>query len=159
MKTWLVAACGAAAIAVSPCALAQQTERGWYIGGELGQASFAGEDDTAFKLLGGYQINRHFAVEGAYAWLFDKNGAEATAFELVAVGSFPLANRISALGKLGFANAYIEAPILDTERIELTYGIGLQYDLTPKIGLRGQWQRYDTEEEIDLFSVGLAWRF
>jgi hypothetical protein len=93
------------------------------------------------------------------AWLFDKNGAEATAFELVAVGSFPLANRIAVLGKLGFANAYIEAPILDTERIELTYGIGLQYDMTPKIGLRGQWQRYDTEEEIDLFSVGLAWRF
>jgi Outer membrane protein beta-barrel domain len=127
MRTWLLAACGAAFISVSPCALAQQPERGWYVGGELGQASFAGEDDTAFKL--------------------------------VAVGSFPLANRISVLGKLGFANAYIEAPILDTERIELTYGIGLQYDMTPKIGLRGQWQRYDTEEEIDLFSVGLAWRF
>jgi len=158
-KTWLLALSSAAALAVSPGAPAQQPATGWYIGGDVGQASFAGEDDTAFKLLGGYQINRHFAAEGAYSWLSDKNGAEITAFELVAVGSFPLASQLSVLGRLGFTNAYIESPTVDQEKVELTYGIGLQYDMTPKLGIRGQWQRYDTDEEIDLFSIGVLWRF
>jgi OOP family OmpA-OmpF porin len=149
----------ALAIAIAPCAAAQQSERGWYLGAEAGQADFAGEHDTAFKLLGGYRVNRHLAAEGAYAWLFDKNGAEASAFEVTALGFVPLAERFSAFGRLGLANAYIEAPVLDSEKVQLTYGFGLQYDLTPALGIRGQWQRYDTDEELDLLSIGLVWRF
>lgn len=146
-------------IAAPACVLAQQPATGWYVGAEIGQSDFGGENDTAFKLLGGYQLNRHFAAEGAYAWLFDKSGAEATAFELVAVGSLALANQLSVFGKLGFANAYIEAGAIDEEKVELTYGIGLQYDVTRNIGVRGQWQRYDTSEESDLFSLGVVWTF
>lgn len=144
---------------ISLCASAQESERGWYVGVDVGQSDFAGENDTAFKLLGGYRINRHFAAEGAYAWLFDKNGAEATAFELVGVGSLPFANRLSVFAKLGFANAYIESSTLDEENVELTYGVGAQYDATRNLGIRAQWQRYDTSEEIDVFSLGLVWRF
>jgi OOP family OmpA-OmpF porin len=155
LKKWIVALLVGAASA----ALAQQPERGWYVGADIGQSDFGGENDTAFKLVGGYQVTRHFAAEGAYAWLFDKAGAEATAFELVGVGSLPLANQLSVFGKLGFANAYIEAGALDEEKVELTYGVGLRYDLTRNIGLRGQWQRYDTSEEIDVFTLGAVWRF
>ena len=46
-----------------------------------------------------------------------------------------------------------------TTKTELTYGIGAQYDVTPKIGARVQWQRYDTDQEIDLLSVGVVVRF
>ena len=119
-----------ALIALPASALSEEPARGWYIGADLGQASFADEDDTAFKLLGGYRINRHLAAEGAYAWLFDKNGAEVTAFELVALGSCPLASQLSVLGKLGLANVYAEGPTIDAEKVELTYGIGIQYDMT-----------------------------
>ena len=147
------------ACAVITCASAQEPDRGWYVAGELGQSDFAGENDTAFKLLAGYRLNRSFAAEGGYAWLFDKDGAEATAFELVAVGSLPIANRFSIFGKLGFANAYIEAPPIDEEKVQLTYGVGLQYDVSGNLGLRAQWQRYDTAEEIDLFSLGVVWKF
>jgi len=31
--------------------------------------------------------------------------------------------------------------------------------VTRQIGVRGQWQRYDAEEEVDLFSIGVVWRF
>jgi OOP family OmpA-OmpF porin len=157
MKKRILAAFSAAMVSV--CASAQEPARGWYVGAEIGQADFGGESDTAFKFLGGYRITRHFAAEGAYAWLFDKNGAEATAFELVAVGSLPLANQFSVFGKLGFANAYIESSTLDEEKVELTYGVGVQYDLNHNLGLRAQWQRYDTSEEIDFLSLGLVWRF
>lgn|ERR1700741_126523 len=158
-KRSIVALLGAAAIALPASALSDEPAKGWYIGADLGQASFADEDDTAFKLLGGYRINRNFAAEGAYAWLFDKNGAEVTAFELVALGSFALANQLSVLGKLGLANVYAEGPTIDQEKVALTYGIGVQWDFTRNLGARGQWQHYDSEEEVDLFSIGVVWRF
>jgi len=44
-------------------------------------------------------------------------------------------------------------------RDELTYGAGLQYDFTRRIALRDQWQRYDTEEKIDLLSIGVIVQF
>jgi opacity protein-like surface antigen len=65
----------------------------------------------------------------------------------------------SVFAKLGFANAYIESSTIDEEKVDLTYGLGLQYDATRNIGIRAQWQRYDTSEEIDLFSLGVVWRF
>jgi OmpA-OmpF porin, OOP family len=159
LKNSMVAMFSALAMAVSAAAVAEQAEKGWYIGAELGQADFAGEDDTAFKLLGGYQINRHFAAEGGYAWLFDKNGAEVTAFELVALGALAFTSQLSLLGKLGLANVYAEGPTIDEEKVQLTYGLGVQYDVTRQLGIRGQWQRYDAEEEVDLFSIGAVWRF
>jgi OmpA-OmpF porin, OOP family len=158
-KRSIVALFGAAAIALPASALSEEPASGWYIGAELGQASFAGEDDTAFKLLGGYRINRNFAAEGGYAWLFDKNGAEVTAFELVALGALAFTSQLSILGKLGLANVYAEGPTIDEEKVQLTYGLGVQYDMTRQIGIRGQWQRYDAEEEVDLFSIGVVWRF
>jgi hypothetical protein len=35
----------------------------------------------------------------------------------------------------------------------------LQYDFSPKVGARLQWQRYDTSSEIDVVSVGVHYRF
>ena len=55
-----------------------------------------------------------------------------------------------------------EAIVVDggsSDGTELTYGLGVQFDFTPKIGVRGQWQRYDTDREIDVLSVGVVFRF
>jgi len=153
----LLAAAGL--ITATAAAAQQNADRGFYAGAELGSTRFAGDDDTAFKLLGGYQFNRNVAAEGAWSQLFDKNGAEITAFELVAIGAFPVAEKLAVTGKLGLANAYIESPAIDQEKVELTYGVGVQYDFTRRIAVRGQWQRYDTEEKIDLLSIGAIVRF
>jgi OOP family OmpA-OmpF porin len=158
-KKWLVAMLGAAAMTVSAGALAQQTVPGFYVGADVGQADFGDEDDTAFRILGGYQFHRNVAAEVGYSLLFDKGGAEVTALELVAVGSFPLANQLSVLGKLGFANVDVETRFGSDDKTELTYGLGLQYDFTRNLGARLQWQRYDTDEEVDLISIGVIYRF
>ena len=43
---------------------------------------------------------------------------------------------------------------------DLLFGAGVQYDLTNKLGIRGQWTRYDVaDEDADLFSIGLIYRF
>ena len=160
-KKWLVAMLGSAALTVSAGALAQQTfVPGFYIGAEVGQADFGSEDDTAFKIIGGYQFHRNIAAEAGYGMLFDKEGAEVTALELVAVGMFPVMDKLSVIGKLGFAQVEVEAAGFSDDSIELTYGIGLQYDFLRNLGARVQWQRYDSDaDNADLLSVGIVYKF
>ena len=158
MKKWLVAVAGAAALALSAAASAQQLT-GFYAGAEFGQADFGSEDDTAVKLLGGYQVNRNFAAEVGYSMLFDKRGVEVTALEVVGIGMFPVANQLSIYGKLGFANVDVETPGGSDDKTELTWGLGVQYDVSTRLGVRAGWQRYETDEEVDLLSIGVVYRF
>jgi OOP family OmpA-OmpF porin len=155
-KKWLVAILSAAAMTFSAGALAQGMMTGFYAGLEIGQADAGGEDDIAWKVLGGYQFHRNVAAEFAYSQLLDVRGTETSAMELVAVGMYPVAPQFSIIGKLGFANVDFEP---GGDKTELTFGLGVQYDFTPKIGLRAQWQRYNTDEEIDLFTIGGVWKF
>jgi OOP family OmpA-OmpF porin len=158
-KGWIVAMLGAAAMAMSAAAMAQSRMQGWYVGAEVGNAEFSTTDDTSFKFLGGYQINRTFAAEAAYAMLLDNGGTEVTAMELAGVASFPIANRFSAFGKLGLANIESEAAGQSADDTELTFGFGVQYDVSPNLGIRGQWQRYNTDNEVDVLSVGVVYKF
>src|SRR4030095_590520 len=111
-KNWIVAVLGSAALAMSAGALAQkqQAGTGFYIGGGVATADLGSDDDTPLKILGGYQINRHFAAEVGYSQLLDKGGVEVTAFELVGVGMYPLGNQFSIFGKLGFATVNVATP-------------------------------------------------
>jgi OOP family OmpA-OmpF porin len=158
MKKWLVAVIGAAALALSAAASAQQLT-GFYAGAEFGQADVGSDDDTAVKILGGYQVNRNFAAEVGYSMLFDKGGVEVTALEVVGIGLFPVANQLSIYGKLGFANVDVETPGGSDDKTELTWGLGAQYDVSARLGVRAGWQRYETDEEVDLLSIGVVYRF
>jgi OOP family OmpA-OmpF porin len=166
-KKWLAAMLGAAAMAVSAGAVAQQADTGWYAGAQIGNAEVFDEDDTAWKVFGGYQINRTFSAELGYTNLGEVDvpggSAEATAFELLGVGKFPLANQFSIYGLVGFAMVEVDVsgPFsnLSDDSTELTYGIGAQYDFSRNMGVRLQWQRYDTEEEVDVMSVGVVIKF
>ena len=160
-QKWLVALFGAVAMTASAGVLAQQSAAGtgFYVGADVGNADFGSDDDTAFKLYAGYKFHPNVAVEGGWAQLFDKGGSEVTSLEAVAVGILPLAPQFSLLGKLGFASVDVDTPAGGDTKTELTYGIGAQYDVTPMIGARVQWQRYDTDQEIDLLSVGVVVRF
>lgn len=159
-KKWLVAALSVAAMTVSAGAMAQQSASKWYLGADVGTTDLEGaDDDTALRILGGYQINRTFAAELGYGMLYDKGGVDVTAWELVGIGSFPLGNRFSVFGKLGLAMWEVEAGAFDDDGTDLTYGIGLQYDLSNRLGLRGQWQRYDVDGDADVLSIGFIYRF
>lgn len=158
IKQWLVAVFGAASIIVAAPVSSQQLA-GFYAGAELGNADFGDDDDTAIKVLGGYQVNRNIAAEVAYSMLYDKGGAEVNALELVGIFSFPLQNQLSVFGKLGFANVDVETRFGSDDKTELTYGIGAQYDVSQRLGVRAGWQRYDTDDEVDLLSIGVVYRF
>jgi OmpA-OmpF porin, OOP family len=161
-KKWLVALLSATAVTVSTGAVAQSsmaTVPSFYAGLDVGQTDAGGEEDTGFKIFGGYQFHRNIAAELGYGLLFDKGGAEVTTMEAVAVGMFPLTNNFSIIGKLGFAMIEVEAGGSSDDSTDLTYGIGVQYDLGRNLGFRAQWQRYDADEEADFISIGVLWRF
>jgi OmpA-OmpF porin, OOP family len=164
-KKWLVAMLGAAAMSVSAGAMAQQQQQtGFYVGADIGSVDFEDEDDTGFRFSGGYQFNRNFAAELGYVTLFDKSifgaNVEVDGFELVAVGKMPLANNFSVYGKLGFLMWDAKVAGFSDDGTDLTFGLGLQYDVSRNLGIRGQWQRYDVDDaDADMFSVGLVYRF
>ena len=179
----------AAAAAFAVPAAAQDS--GGYVGLSIGQAtqhdSCAGvpagvscdDKDSAWRIFGGYQVNKNFAVELGYANLGEASASgfgitasvEASAFDVVAVGILPFTNEFSAYGKLGFYRADLEGRSnvgisADESNTGLTFGLGLRYDFTKNIGARLEWSRYASvgsddfgETDIDLVSLGVVFKF
>jgi OOP family OmpA-OmpF porin len=184
IKALLVIAGFSAAAGLAGPASAQMSMSSAYIGASFGQSDLgdscstvAGfgvscdDKDTAWKILGGYQFNRNFAAELGYTNLGEITltgpggtaTVEVTAFELVGVGIFPIANQFSVYGKLGFARGEAEtggaAAGFSDSSTDLTYGIGVQYDFSQQLGVRAEWQRYDFDAAVDVMSIGVVFRF
>jgi len=156
--------------------------------------SFDDEDtDVGYKLLGGYKFNKHFAVEGGYFNLgqfgFTASYAPASSFtgsmklqgvNLDALGILPITEKFSAFGRLGViyaeakdtftgtgAGASVAASDPNPKKSEANYkyGVGLQYDFTRALSMRGEWERYRVNDavgntgDIDMVSVGLVYMF
>jgi OOP family OmpA-OmpF porin len=184
-----IAAFSLAALAFAGPALSQSKESGIYIGGALGQAEHSDQcdspaagvscdnKDSAWKIFGGFQFNRYLAAELGYANLGEATASagpvsatdEATAFELVALGMFPVVERFSIFGKLGLYRGELERtsnnPLIQTgsnTQTDFTFGLGVRFDITHNIGLRAEWQRYlDLGEitDVDLISLGVQFKF
>jgi len=135
------------------------------------------DKDTAWRVYGGYQFNRYVAAELAYTD-FGKVQANASgpggsasaevktnAWELVGVGSYPIGTSgFAPYAKLGIAR--IESKLSsnfgvsdkDTSN-DWTVGLGVRYDITKNIGVRAEWQRYNSDSDIDVFSIAAQYRF
>lgn len=153
MKKTLAAALLSAAVATPAFA-----DGGFYIGGTLGRAATSNfgapltkSSDTVYGGLVGYQFNPNFGVEAQYTGA----GKFATAtmsgksdiFTVDAVGTLPLADNFALYGKLGIGSS--KSKIYDatltyqgTSRTAATYGLGVQYNATPQVGIRFGWDRY-----------------
>ena len=193
-RTPLAVLMAVSALAASSACLAQApkpADTGFYIGGSIGEttadcnatASTSCDDkDTAWKVFGGYQLNRNFAVELGYSDLGEVSSSgpfstkvESTVWDLVAVGSIPLGNNFSLYGKLGAYRADAELSTSvgvsgDKSTTDLTYGLGARYDFTRNLGVRAEWQRYQGIEvpstvltsgdsDVDVFNIGVLWKF
>ena len=179
----------ASAVTFGSPAIAQ--DMGFYIGGALGQSSVdidcAGttscdDKDSTWKILGGYQFNRNFALEFGYADLGAASAStpsfflpgfgtvpaanlkiEATVFELLAVGILPIADRFSLYGKAGLARSETETSVNFANGLSrsesdsgtsLTFGGGVRFDVTRNLGIRLEWQRYTDVPEAVTDSEG-----
>ena len=113
------------AAAVAP-AVAQDSERGIYIGGSLGYSQYQNacesalvpcdEGDTAGRLFAGYQFNRHWSAEIGAGQLGEASGSGVVAgggggtgsfslksygWDVSAVATIPLGSGLGLLGRLG----------------------------------------------------------
>jgi OOP family OmpA-OmpF porin len=204
VKNAALALISVAALGVPSISMAQSTmdsmkrsmtgpDSGWSVGASFGQSKIdcstggvAGvscdDTDTAFRIFGGYQFNKHFGVELGYADLGSAtiSGAgitasvEAKAWDLVAVGRLPISEQFSVFGKLGMYRADSDlssnTPLIGSAsdtNTDITYGIGLQYDFNKNFGLRAEWQQYKKvgsdstggDGDVDVMSIGVVYRF
>jgi OOP family OmpA-OmpF porin len=165
-------------------------ESGFYGGAGLGRTQsdvnapgISGDDeDTAWKLFGGYQINRYLGLELGYHDLGRASATgpggsatfDSTAWTGSVVGSLPITQRFAGFAKVGLARTETDAvgtiggaPSVTNDRnTDATYGLGLRYDFTKAVGVRGEWERFRSggglgggKNDIDVFSVSGVVRF
>jgi OOP family OmpA-OmpF porin len=146
----LLALCAALAGAASLPARAE----GLYAGGELGSPGYQDNvngvsgsgSGLSGKVYGGYQLNPNVAVEAGAMDLGHVDEAagkvKGQGLFVDVVGSVPIAQDWSVLGRVGAARANLETSNGDDHGAGLDYGAGLQYQLNPNVALRGEWENY-----------------
>lgn len=186
---------GLAALAVIASPLALANDAKWYGGVSVGESQSTIDDgriirgllgsgltaatinsdnrDTSYKVFGGYQFNRYFALEGGYFDLgkfgFRASGIPAGTLDgtiriqginLDAVGTLPLWENLSAFGRVGATYAETKDTfsgtgaihVLDTGPQKLDtnykYGIGLQYAFTKALAMRLEGERYRVNDAV-----------
>jgi OOP family OmpA-OmpF porin len=148
--------------------------------------------DTGFKLFAGRKFNRNFAIEGGYFKLGEfgftasyptgtfTGNMKLQGLNLDAVGILPLSEKFSAFGRVGLiynegkdrfsgtgAGVAVAAadPNPKESEAQYKYGVGLQYDFTRALSMRGEWERYRVNDavgnkgDIDMVSLGLIYMF
>jgi OOP family OmpA-OmpF porin len=189
---------GVAALAAlaAPAAMAQDYS-GWYAGAGLGRTGASIDDaritsglagqglattsiedrdtDRGYKLFGGYQFHRNFAVEAGFFDLgrfgYTANTAPAGSLSgdirikgvnVDLVGLWPITDKFSALGRVGVTSARTSGSFSTTGAARLPYasaspreratnvkfGAGLMYDFTPSLGVRLEAERYRVNDAV-----------
>lgn len=185
---------GLMALAAAP-AIAQNT--GWYTGASVGRTGVTIDDDRitsgllgqglatssiedrdrdrGYKVFGGYQLNRNFAIEAGF---FDLGSFGYTARTVPAgsltgdvrikgvnldlVGLWPLTDKLSALGRVGVTSTRSDArfsatgaasgPYADSSPSQRStnhkFGVGLNYDFTPSWAMRVEAERYRIRDAV-----------
>lgn len=160
-------------------------------GGVPGTAVSNESSAFAGKVYGGYQFNRNIGVEISIADLgktdLTVTSAGATTpgkatingIGIAAVGSIPSEMGLALFGKLGgFYSALNASATLNIfnggttagsreHRFVPNIGVGVTYDMTTKIGVRAEFERFlkvgsnttTIETDVNMFTVGFAYKF
>jgi len=167
-----------ALLCISMLGAAAAHAEGLSVGGSLSSSRWKGDDiggvstdksSTGGKLYGGYSFTPNFSLEAGYATLGKFESAagsvKADGFYADAVGTLPLGNGFSALGRVGLFNGKLDSSLAGDDRgTSYKVGAGVQYDFDPRLGIRGEWERYrfdalGTKSNADMYSVGLNYKF
>ena len=163
-------------------------DTGFYIGGSAGGAtveanlgdtgipgipSSIDEDDTAYKIFGGYMFELpvvSVAIEGGYVdlgepdvdILGDPLNVDVTGINLWGIGSLDL-GLFDVFGKLGYISWDVEADFLGSsasdDGSDLGYGLGAAVELGP-LQIRGEYEVYDLDDtDVSMLSLGLVYFF
>lgn len=174
----LLVACAAHTANASDIVVTKSPSTGnrFYLGVDAGSVSYSEMDDSSvqFGVYGGFAANDVVGVEIGWTKFGEatKSGTKADTdiFHGNVLGHIPLATNISAFGKVGLANWNYEftdssAAKTKTNGVDLTFGIGADYQITDRAGMRIGFDFYSVDPEIapgdkrserlTAFSIGL----
>ncbi len=173
-------------LAIAP--LPALADSGFYIGASAGGATFEAdidepsipslpssidEDDTAFKVFGGYRFDLpliDIGIEAGYANFGEPDIdvlGETLAIETTGINAWGIAalevGPIDVFGKLGLVAWDAEATFLgqdlSDDGSDIGYGIGAAFGLGP-VQIRGEYEIYDLDgADLSMLSVGIAYLF
>ena len=176
-----------------PFAMAQ--DAGWYIGANIGQTKAKIDDariargllaggltmtsisddgrDNGYKFLGGYQLNRNFAIEagffdlGKFSFVANTLPAGSLTGEiklrganLDLVGMLPLSESFSVFGRIGLNHAEARDAFRGTGRVAVVNpnpskrdtnykaGVGLQLAFNDRLAMRVEAERYRINDAV-----------
>jgi len=148
---------------------------GWYLGFNMGHAEVdaINESDLGYKFYGGY-LGRNFGAELGLIGLGDgytADNVDIYGMSMEFIGRLPLGESFSLLGKFGMfwwtvENCYdsyyyycVDGTYDDGS--DLTYGVGLQYDMTHQLSIRAEWQQFEdvSASDVSLLSAGILYMF
>jgi OmpA-OmpF porin, OOP family len=181
----------ASLLAIASALLTTHASAQWYVGANVGTSDVKRNDaiqtdqfldlgfdsatitsdkrDVGFRLFGGYQLHKNFALEAAYVDLGKfsfrgdvtpagtLNGAtKISGAELSALGILPINERISVFARLGAFSAETKTAYSGNGSVEiingaetqkkrstnLSYGVGATVNINKRIALRSEWARY-----------------
>lgn len=161
----------AALVAASLGTLGAHAE-GLYVGGSLGSTNYPsnvnGIDGSGSgaggKVFGGYQFTPNIALEGGaveFGRIRNNTGRLSShGLFLDAVGTAPLNDKWSLLGRLGMDRVDFNTSAGKSNGNGIHVGLGAQYALTSRVSLRAEWERFrpsvfGQKPDLDLYSVGL----
>ncbi|MEO8119230.1 MAG: outer membrane beta-barrel protein [Rhodoferax sp.] len=143
-------------------------DSGFYAGASIGTPQYpdilngvSGDGSAASgKVFGGYQVTPNFALEAGVAALGDISQMNGRSEFLDAIGNLPLNEKWSLLGRLGVAHVNLDTSLGNDSGNGMKTGLGVQYSLSSKVALRGEWERYQMnvfgdKPNVDQYTVGL----
>ena len=155
-----LALAAAAALAAPTFMSASAQEANVYVSGGYTQFDGDGGGDLG-ALTGrvGVGFGRYFAIEGeASVGIADDDGLELdNEIGAFVVGKLPVASTFDIFGRVGVARIET-SPGGDEDGI--AYGVGGEFHLTDKDGIRGDWTRHDYDAgDVDAYNISYVRRF
>lgn len=140
---------------------------------------------TSLKIFGGFKFTPNLGVEAQYSDLGSRNlvvtnggvqvgtgTLKGSQLSIAATGTLPLASNFSLFGKLGVsgnsgkANFSIPGVSSSENKSDLMFGVGVLYDIMPKVAVRAEYEDFGkfnksggSSVRVNNFSVGLQFAF
>ncbi len=107
-----------------------------------------GNPGIGLRVGAGYRFTPNIGVEADYAQSGNSSSAggisyKASALQLAAVGTYPIAPEFDVFAKLGVSSnkeTVSGGPCTNCSKTDLLYGIGGQYNINQQIGVRLQYE-------------------
>jgi OOP family OmpA-OmpF porin len=145
-----------------------------------------GDDDYAWKIYGGLEVNEYLSMEFGYADLGEVENVgqlvgtrftNGVTMHVLGTYVFNPSFTLIASGGLNILNTEVNGTIAGTPTnnsgdtdVVWSFGLGGQYNVTPNVGIRLEYERYfetgssdfnggTGEGDINFTSVGLVYKF